>query len=65
MQLRFKGAGKMQGRIPLHSKIKEILSKLTSVTLRISAIVALFELMNLGTQAGLFAGDKNWEMVLK
>ncbi|MEG0383507.1 MAG: glutaredoxin domain-containing protein, partial [Solibacillus sp.] len=36
------------------SEIKEILSKSsTSVALRISAIVALFELMNLGTQAGL------------
>ncbi len=58
IQRRWKNAGQNTAA----QKIKEILSKSsTSVTLRISAIVALFELMNLGTQAGLFAGDKNWE----
>ena len=58
IQRRWKNAGQNTAA----QKIKEILSKSpASVALRISAIVALFELMNLGTQAGLFAGDKNWE----
>lgn len=58
IQKRWKNAGQNTAA----QKIKEILSKSsTSVALRISGIVALFELMNLGTQASLFAGDKNWE----
>lgn len=58
IQKRWKNAGQNTAA----QKIKEILSKSsTSVALRISGIVALFELMNLGTQASLFARDKNWE----
>lgn len=58
IQKRWKNAGQNTAA----QKIKEILSKSpVSVALRISGVVALFELMNLGTQASLFAGDKNWE----
>ncbi len=58
IQKRWKNAGQNTAA----QKIKEILSKSpVSVALRISGVVALFELMNLGTQASLFAGDRNWE----
>ncbi|MHA3981802.1 T6SS effector BTH_I2691 family protein [Acinetobacter venetianus] len=58
IQKRWKNAGQNTAA----QKIKEILSKSpVSVALRISGIVAVFELMNLGTQASLFAGDRNWE----
>jgi len=58
IQKRWKNAGQNTAA----QKIKEILSKSpVSVALRISGVVAVFELMNLGTQASLFAGDKNWE----
>ena len=58
IQKRWKNAGQNTAA----QKIKEILSKSpVSVALRISGVVAVFELMNLGTQASLFAGDRNWE----
>lgn len=58
IQKRWKNAGQNTAT----QKIQDILSKSPqSVSIRISGIVALFELMNLGTQASLFAGDKNWE----
>ena len=58
IQKRWKNAGQNTAA----QKIKEILSKSSvSVALRISGGVAVFELMNLGTQASLFAGDRNWE----
>lgn len=58
IQKRWKNAGQNTAT----QKIKEILSKSpVSVALRISGVVALFELINLGTQASLFAGDRNWE----
>ncbi|ENU30489.1 hypothetical protein F991_01625 [Acinetobacter sp. CIP-A165] len=58
IQKRWKNAGQNTAA----QKIQDILSKSPqSVSIRISGIVALFELINLGTQTNNFAGDKNWE----
>ncbi len=53
---------KNAGQNTVAQKIKEILSKSsTSVAIRISSIVALFELINFGVQSNKFIGDKDWE----
>ncbi|KYQ85329.1 hypothetical protein AWW72_05050 [Acinetobacter sp. NRRL B-65365] len=58
IQKRWKNAGQNTAA----QKIKEILSKSsTSVAIRISSIVALFELINFGVQSNKFIGEKNWE----
>ncbi|MQZ30042.1 hypothetical protein F4U02_03280 [Acinetobacter haemolyticus] len=58
IQKRWKNAGQNTAA----QKIQDILSKSPqSVSTRISGIVALFELINLGTQTNNFVGDKNWE----
>lgn len=58
IQKRWKNAGQNTAT----QKIQDILSKSPqSVSIRISGIVALFELINLGTQTNNFVGDKNWE----
>ncbi len=58
IQKRWKNAGQNTAA----QKIQDILSKSPqTVSIRISGIVALFELINLGTQTNNFVGDKNWE----
>ncbi|MFH3693225.1 T6SS effector BTH_I2691 family protein [Acinetobacter baumannii] len=58
IERRWKNAGQNTAA----QKIKEILSKSpASVAIRISSIVALFELINFGVQSNKFIGERNWE----